>query len=159
MKAGRPSKFTPDLKKQMRYLAETKGFTEQEIADALLIDQSTITKFKQRNPKFFTALKEWKDVADRNVQRCLYERACGFKATETKVFLHNGEVITHDIQREYPPDPASAIFWLKNRQPEKWREKQVGSERPININIINYSSEDGGKRVINITPDKKEIEE
>jgi hypothetical protein len=26
--------------------------------------------------------------------------------------------------RHYPPDPTSMIFWLKNRQPQDWRDKQ-----------------------------------
>jgi len=26
--------------------------------------------------------------------------------------------------KHYPPDTTAAIFWLKNRQPAKWREKQ-----------------------------------
>jgi len=26
--------------------------------------------------------------------------------------------------KHYPPDATSAIFWLKNRQRDKWRDKQ-----------------------------------
>ena len=122
MPAGRPSKFTTDLKKQIRYLAE-KGFTEQEIADALLIDQSSITHWKKKYPEFFTALKDWKSGADRKVERSLYERACGASHIETKVFCQDGDIIKEDVQKNYAPDTAAAFIWLKNRRPEDWRDK------------------------------------
>ena len=32
----------------------------------------------------------------------------------------------------YPPDTTAAIFWLKNRQPEKWRDKK---EVDANVNL------------------------
>jgi hypothetical protein len=28
-----------------------------------------------------------------------------------------------EVWRHVPADVAAAIFWLKNRRPEKWREK------------------------------------
>lgn len=33
-------------------------------------------------------------------------------------------VVTKEITKEVPPDTTAIIFWLKNRQPQKWRDKQ-----------------------------------
>ena len=33
-------------------------------------------------------------------------------------------VITKEITKEIPPDTTAQIFWLKNRRPDKWRDKQ-----------------------------------
>ena len=43
-----------------------------------------------------------------------------------------------DVSDEMPPDTTAAIFWLKNRQPDKWREKQElahSGDVPLNVLI------------------------
>ena len=32
------------------------------------------------------------------------------------------------ITREIPPETAAGIFWLKNRRPDKWRDKPAEVE-------------------------------
>jgi len=91
------------------------------------IDRSSLTKFKQRYPEFFTTLKDWKETADAEVERSLYERALGYEVKEEKIFCNNGEIVRAETIRHYPPDPTSMIFWLKNRKPEQWRDKQEHS--------------------------------
>jgi hypothetical protein len=47
---------------------------------------------------------------------------CSIKST--KVFCDkSGNVTEVPIVENFPPDPTSMIFWLKNRQPAKWRDK------------------------------------
>ena len=70
-----------------------------------------------------TLKDDWKAVADHRVERSLYERACGYSHTEDKIFIHEGKPIIVPTVRHYPPDPTSMIFWIKNRQPEQWRDK------------------------------------
>jgi hypothetical protein len=65
-----------------------------------------------------------RDIADANVGKSLYDRAMGYSHPEDKIFVHNGETIIVPTTKHYPPDTASAIFWLKNRQPAKWRDTQ-----------------------------------
>jgi hypothetical protein len=35
-----------------------------------------------------------------------------------------GEIVQTPIRKFYPPDTTAAIFWLKNRKPGEWRDKQ-----------------------------------
>lgn len=142
MPGGRPTKLTPDVKRQLKILA-SKGFTEAEMCEVVDIDQSTLTKFKQRNPKFFTSLKDRKAEADKKVEASLYERACGYSHPEDKIFCNYGEIIVQPTTKHYPPDTAAAFIWLKNRQPEKWRDKQ---ELGLSKETVEFIMDIGGGR-------------
>jgi hypothetical protein len=64
-------------------------------------------------------------VADR-VERSLYERANGYNYEAVKIFMPAGSkqpVIVHYTEH-CPPDVAAAFIWLKNRDPERWRDVQ-----------------------------------
>lgn len=68
----------------------------------------------------------------------LFQRAVGYSHPEEKVFQYNGEIITHMITKHYPPDTQAAQFWLRNRQPERWKEMTAGD---VNVNTnVNVSS-------------------
>lgn len=122
-KMGRPSKFdTIDLE-QVKRLA-TAGKTDKEMAEYFKVALSTWSKWKVEKPDFMEALKGWKDEADKHVEESLYKRAMGYCHEEEKVFCSNGEIVTHKTIKHYPPDTTACIFWLKNRQPDQWREKQ-----------------------------------
>lgn len=128
-KTGRPSKFDSIDKQQLKFLV-LKGFTEKEISDFFGIDISTLTKWKQNNDKFFTSLKEWKIEADQQVVRSLYESAKGFRAKYKKNMVvsdgrdSGSHIETVEEEVVFAPNPTSIIFWLKNRQPKQWRDKQ-----------------------------------
>ena len=121
-KTGRPTKFNEEIQKQMELLYK-EGFTDKKVAKVLLIDEATINNWKIAHPRFFESLKDWKLEADRDVVKSLYKRACGFKIKEAKVGFFNGMATVEEIEKEILPDPTSMIFWLKNRQPDQWREK------------------------------------
>lgn len=38
--------------------------------------------------------------------------------------------------KHYPPDTVAGIFWLKNRQPDKWREKQEIAIEDTTVRIV-----------------------
>ena len=120
---GRP-KETPSKKvdlKKVEFFAE-KGFTEVEIGKAFDLDERTITRYK-KDPKFLSALKKGKAVSDTRVERALYERATGYNHKDTKFFCHEGEIISEEYDRHYPPDTVACIFWLKNRKKAEWRDR------------------------------------
>jgi hypothetical protein len=128
-KEGRPSKFDSSFCKKATKLC-LLGATDKDLADFFEVAESTIHKWKLDHPEFSESIKKGKTEADANVANRLYKRALGFrhKSEEIKVVSigNNGgsEVERVPIVKVYPPDPTAAIFWLKNRQPEKWRDKQ-----------------------------------
>lgn len=120
---GQPTKFNDKIKKQIQFLAE-KGMTLNEMAEGVGITEQTIGNWSRKYPKFFASVKDWKYEADRKVEKSLYERACGYSCPEDKIFNNNGVALVVPTTKHYPPDPTAMIFWLKNRQPENWRDKQ-----------------------------------
>jgi len=121
-KGGRPTKLNPRLALKIFALAR-KGLTDKEIAEVFDLDEQTITNWK-KSPQFFGSIKKAKRGADVLVERSLFERAIGYSHPEEKIMQYEGQVITHETTRQYPPDTVAAIFWLKNRKPREWRDKQ-----------------------------------
>lgn len=122
-KPGKPSAFDDIDLRFIRFMAR-KGLTDQEIADELGIHRNTLLKWKKAHPDFMENLKEWKTEADEEVERSLYQRAIGYSCKETKLFCYEGMVLEKEYVKHYPPDPTAMIFWLKNRKPSEWRDKQ-----------------------------------
>jgi hypothetical protein len=99
------------------------GATDKEIANFFEVDERTINRWKIDYPVFCQSLKRGKLQADATVAYKLYKRATGFKHTEDKIFVHEGQTITVPTIKTYPPDTTAAIFWLKNRRTSEWRDK------------------------------------
>jgi hypothetical protein len=95
---GRPTSFKPEFIVQGAKLCRL-GATDEEIADFFGVDVRTIYRWKEAHEEFCQALKEDKDAADTRVEKSLFQNAV------------NGNV-------------TAQIFWLKNRKPDQWRDKQ-----------------------------------
>jgi len=105
------------------------GAGEDDIAAFFGITRATLDAWKERHDGFRAVLDEAASDADRDVERSLYERATGYSHPEDKVFANAGKPLVVATTKHYPPDPTSMMFWLKNRQPARWRDKvehQVG---------------------------------
>lgn len=120
---GRPTKFNDSVREKILELAE-KGKTIAQIAEIIGVSTRTLYFWQGRHPDLLHALKEAKQTADELVEASLFARAVGYSHPEQKVFLHEGEVVTHDMIKHYPPDTTAAIFWLKNRKPKSWADTQ-----------------------------------
>ena len=137
-KGGQPSKLETLNTELVKKLYE-KGFTDKEVAEVIGVTEQTINNWKKYNEGFFESLKKWKLKADENVVKSLYERATGYSHPEEKIMQYEGQVIRAETTKHYPPDPLSIIFWLKNRQPELWRDRQeVEFTKPLEIVLKDY---------------------
>ena len=112
-----------------------KGWTDQECADFFDISISQITLWKKNHPEFLISLKKWKESADYHVEKSLYERAMGYTHDAVKMFVVKNEVIQVPYKEHYPPDSTALIFWLKNRKPQEWRDKE-GGDKQVDTKII-----------------------
>jgi len=99
---GRPTDYRPEMAEQAEKLCRL-GATNEEMADFFGVAVSTIHEWRGVHPEFSDAVKKGKILADAEVANSLYLKALG--------------------SRDYPADTAACIFWLKNRQPAKWRDK------------------------------------
>ena len=97
-KVGRPTLFNEELSAKIIQWA-SKGLTNAEIAEITGIAESTLGLWRSEKPEFMVALKKAKDAADGIVEASLFQNAvCG--------------------------NVTAQIFWLKNRKPKEWRDKQ-----------------------------------
>jgi hypothetical protein len=119
---GRPTSFKPEYVEQARKLAAL-GATDREAAEFFEVAESTLHLWKHTHPEFSESLKVGKETADARVEQSLYRRALGYSHDAVKIMSFEGSVITEPYVERYPPDTTAAIFWLKNRRPDAWRDK------------------------------------
>ena len=121
---GRPTKYKPEYAEQAYKLAR-EGFTDKKIAGFFKVRERTINNWKKDHAEFFQALKKGKDEFDSDViEKSLAKRASGYSHPDVHISNYQGKITVTPIIKHYPPDPTSMIFWLKNRLPDRWRDKQ-----------------------------------
>lgn len=119
---ARPSLFKPEYPEQARKLC-LLGATDKELADFFHVTESTLNLWKTKHPEFSESLKKGKQFADAEVAASLYQRAIGYSHPDVDIRAIDGKVVKTKITKVYPPETVAAIFWLKNRQLGKWRDK------------------------------------
>ncbi len=113
MSTGRPTKYKPEYAKQAE-MAALAGFTDEQVSDLFSVNVDTIYEWKKVHEDFSEALKKGKaQHDDGTVVQALLKSALGYD-------VEQGEHSKH-----YPPNATSLIFWLKNRQPDKWNDKRI----------------------------------
>ena len=80
------------------------GLTDEQIAKNIGIGERTLYEWKEKYPQISQSLKKGKEVVDYEVENALLSSALEGNTT-------------------------AQIFWLKNRRPDKWRDKQK-EEKP-----------------------------
>lgn len=74
------------------------GLTNEQIAEKLGINPDTLYKYMKQYPEISETLKKGKEVVDYEVENALLKNALEGNIT-------------------------AQIFWLKNRKPDKWKDK------------------------------------
>ena len=125
------------------------GLTDEQIAKNCGIGVRTLYTWKTVHQPIQQALKRGKELVDIEVENALYKRAMGYtyeeKTYERKQINEEGDmgmVLAKTVTKEVLPDVTAQIFWLKNRKPAEWRDKQQ-----IDTNIST-----GGDFVLKIKP-------
>ena len=125
---------------QVRKMAKA-AMTEMEIADVLGIDRATFLDWQSRYPKFSRALDLGQAQSTKRVKRALFHRSVGYTHDAVKIFKGTDDQPVVVPYREHvPPDTNAAIFWLKNRQPDQWRDK-IDIDGKIEIGLADAISQ------------------
>jgi hypothetical protein len=121
---ARPTEYKAAYAEGARKLAKL-GATDQEVADFFNVSVRTVHRWKNTYEEFCHSLKAGKEEADARVERALYHRAIGYEQEEVKIFMPAGkdEPVYAKFTAKIAPDTTAAIFWLKNRKPEEWRDR------------------------------------
>jgi hypothetical protein len=106
------------------------GKTLADIAEHFGVNRDTITEWQIRHPEFSAAIELGREDASDAVERALFERARGYSHPAVKILtVSGGQGMGSSVEQipyteHYPPDPEAAKYWLKNRRPATWRDKQ-----------------------------------
>ena len=147
---GQPSKFDDFMKLGILEGLYREGFTDKQVGKLIGVTEATINNWKKQHPDFFVSLKDWKAEADHKVVQALYLSALGFTTKHKKAVVvsdgaqNGGHVEYVTEHHRTPPNATSIIFWLKNRQPDKWSDKK---DVHIKVDLANEISA-GRQRVI-----------
>lgn len=141
MPPGRPTKYKPEYCKQAAKLCAL-GAIDKDLAEFFDTTEQTINAWKKEYPEFLEAIKTAKEELDQKVERSLFQRATGYEHPAVKIMQYEGTPVKVDYTERYPPDTVAGIFWLKNRQPDRWRDKidhehggKDGAPIQVNVNI------------------------
>lgn len=117
------------------------GLTDEQIAHNAGIHPDTLYEWQKRFPVISEALKKGKAPVDLQVENALLKKALGFtvklkkpiklrtkKQLKDKGTIEEERIEYADEEVYIPPETAAQIFWLKNRRPDKWREKPAPAE-------------------------------
>ena len=121
---ARPTDYRQEYAEQARKLC-LLGFTDKQLAVFFGVNESTINRWKDKYPEFCKSIKSGKVIADAQVSESLFKRATGIEVTEIEVRDDGKKKVKRVTKKHIPPDPTAQIFWLKNRQPELWRDKPI----------------------------------
>lgn len=120
---GRPPTYQATFAEQAAKLCAL-GATNADLADFFGVAIRTVERWTVEHEDFCRAIKDAKEVANSRVERSLYQRAVGYTFDSEKIFNGKDGIVRADTREHVPPDVTAQIFWLKNRKPEDWRDKQ-----------------------------------
>lgn len=149
---GRPPKWRDEFAEQAEKLAAL-GLTDEEIAGFIGVTVRTLYRWKGKYPEICHALKVGKVPADDRVERSLYQMAVGYEQEAVKIFMPAGakKPVHAPYMERVAPSPAAAIFWLKNRRGDKWRDKpeEPGDEdappSSVTVTVVSGRKDGGGR--------------
>lgn len=104
---------------QVMVMLAKAGYTNEEIANSFGMSIGQFNRLLANEPELKEKLDNAKDEPNFKVEGALFKRALGYKIKE--VVQEDGKPVKV-VLKEIAPDPVSCIFWLKNRDPKKWRD-------------------------------------
>ena len=130
------------------------GYRDIDICKALGISHQTFYNWLEKYPEFAEAVRKGKEVVDAEIENKLLENARGhYYWEETQELMEVRDPVTGETKKELvttkrvlkyvKPDTTAQIFWLKNRRPDVWRDKQhIEHSGGVGITDLSYLSDE-----------------
>lgn len=103
---ARPSKYETHVKPRLVEVEDwvRNGASDKQVGERLGISADTLIVYKKQFPEFSECLKNTRACVDGQVENALLKKALS-------------------------GDTTAMIFWLKNRRPDKWRDKPQDDDK------------------------------
>lgn len=140
--------FWPDRVDHVKAIA-ARGLTDDEMAVMMGVSESLLDSWKKFYPEFNKAIEEGRTLPDQQVIEALHRNAVGYtRTTDVVVRGRKGaEVIEAEIY--YPGETAAQRYWLNNRQPKNWKERQAHDVQSKSANVHAHVTAESKQHVIN----------
>lgn len=143
-KTGRPTIYDAEYHPHHAFKFCLLGCTDEDLARSFEISENLIHTWMNTYPAFNDSIRAGREGADAHVAHSLYHRATGYSHDAEKItFNKDGDELRAQYTEHYPPDAASAIFWLKNRRRLQWRDAPL-----VAVGV----QANGGEVTINMQP-------
>lgn len=134
MAGGRPTEYQEEYAEQAYKLC-LLGMNDAELAKYFEVTEQTINNWKISHEEFFESLTRGKIIADAEVATSFNKIARGYQYNEVSYeritpkdsdddSTMQDQYLKRITIKEVVPNQAAAMSWLKNRQPDKWRDKK-----------------------------------
>jgi hypothetical protein len=117
------SSYQAEYAEQARKLCLLLGADDEELAGFFEVPPATLQEWLASVPEFAAAIHSGRTLADADVADRLWRRAIGYSHAAVRIFSHQGTALEVAYTEHYPPDTTACLFWLKSRQPDRWRDK------------------------------------
>lgn len=120
------------------------GLSEEQISHNMGISSVTLRAWKKKFPSILSAIKKGKQPIDYRVENAMLKSALGYTAKIKKGmklrdegYDENGKrwvkerVEFYEEELHIPANTIAQIFWLKNRKPERWKDKPQASQTAV----------------------------
>ena len=114
------------------------GLGTKQLAKNLGIAESTLWEYHTKYPEFARRLAKGREVVDTEVENAFLKRITGYDTTEvrreyaieTDEYGNQVRVLKREVEmtKHIPGDPRGAEFWLKNRMPDKYKDRRDPAE-------------------------------
>jgi hypothetical protein len=139
---GRPTLYQPEFD-EIVYRLGLLGLTDGELAGFFGVDETTIANWEKAHPEFLRSRARAREDADGKVARAQYHAAIGYRHEDVHISSYEGEITVTPVMKYYPPNVQAGQWWLKNRHPDKWKDKfDIANSGTVVIGVINYADQD-----------------
>jgi len=166
-KVGRKEKYNKySHPKIIQYLA-SQGKTNEEICDIIGITSRTLYDWYKKYPELSQSRKHGADQIDDKVEESLYKMTQGYDTTETHKEVSIGEdnkpipgqTKVKEVKKHIAPSFPATSLWLRNRRPDKWRDKtetvHTGAVGSYEVPLTDDDESHIKKQLVHLFPKKK----
>jgi hypothetical protein len=111
----------------IKTLIAEEHYEDKFVCKVLGISPQVWLQWQKLHPEFKQALKDWKKLATKQIERKLFERAVGYDYESEKLFCYEGVVVRAETVEHVPPDIAAVKMWLTNQSNGEWKDKVEAS--------------------------------
>lgn len=156
---ARITKYKEDYSQIAERICREGGFGNNQLARVLEVCAATITDWRQVYPDFDEAIKRGLEVfAITKAEQSLQKRLLGYFYNEVTTTLVKDKATgkskmkeTKIVKKHVPSDTNALKFFLTNKRPEEWKDRQEHS-------VFGKNGKDlfGKIEICLVTPDEKE---